>query len=73
MKLNGSKMYRIDRFLEYYNRLGSTQAEITKGVWVNAQPCPFYYGILTIGYWQEKRQKLKDAIAVFKGKAVAVT
>ena len=66
-------MYRIDKFLKYYDSLKDTQTEIEKGVWVNAQPLPFYYGLLTKGYWINKKQRKRDAKAVLKGTAIAVT
>jgi hypothetical protein len=66
-------MYRIDKFLEYYNSLRDVGVEIEPGVWVNAQPMPFYNGILTKDYWRERKQRRKDAKAVLRGKAVAVT
>jgi len=66
-------MYRIDEFLKYYNSLKDTQCQISPGVWVNAQPLPFYYGIFTKGFWKERKQRKKDAKAVLQGKAVAVT
>ena len=66
-------MFRIDKFLKYYDSLKDIQTQIVPGVWVNAQPLPFYYGILTKGYWRERKQRKKDAKAVLKGKAVAVT
>jgi DNA phosphorothioation-dependent restriction protein DptG len=66
-------MYRIDKFLEYYNSLYDCQTEIEKGTWVNAQPLPFYYGILTKEYWKERKQRKKDAKAILKGEAIAVT
>tara|TARA_Y100000310_G_scaffold311548_1_gene357931 strand:- start:16746 stop:16958 length:213 start_codon:yes stop_codon:yes gene_type:complete len=67
-------MYRIDKFLNYYhNSLKSCQCEIEKGVWVNARPLPFYYGVFTKGYWREWLQRRRDAKAVRQGKAIAVT
>ncbi len=66
-------MYRIDKFLEYYNSLKDNGCEIAPDVWVNAQPLPFYYGILTKEYWRERKQRKKDAKAVLKGEAIAVT
>jgi len=66
-------MYRIDKFLQYYNSLKDTQMEITKGVWVNARPLSFYHGFLTKGYWRERRLRKKDAKAIMQGKAIAVT
>ena len=66
-------MYRIDKFLEYYRSLGDTQVEIEPGVWVNARPLPFYNGILTKDYWRERKQRKKDAKAVMRGDAIAVT
>lgn len=66
-------MYRIDKFLEYYDSLKDTQCCYDGKVWVNARPLPFYYGILTRAYWQERKQRRKDAKAVLQGKAVAVT
>lgn len=66
-------MYRIDKFLEYYNSLKGCGMEISPGVWVHAQPLPFYYGILTREYWRERKQRKKDAKAVLKGEAIAVT
>ena len=66
-------MYRIDEFLRYYNSLKDTQMEIEKGVWVNAQPLSFPYGILTKEYWVEREKRKKDAKAVLKGDAIAVT
>ena len=65
-------MYRIDKFLKYYNSL-DVQTEIEHGVWVKAKPLPFYYGIFTRGYWKMKWGHLKDAIEVLKGKADVVT
>lgn len=66
-------MYRIDKFLEYYKKLDGESVELESGVWVNAQPLPFYYGILTKEYWRERKQRKKDAKAVLKGEAIAVT
>ena len=66
-------MYRIDKFLEYYNTLNDTQVEIAPGKWVNARSLPFYYGIFTKEYWKERKQRKKDAKAVLQGKAIAVT
>ena len=66
-------MYRIDKFLKYYDSLKGTQTEISPGVWVNAIPLPFYYGIFTKDYWIERKQRKKDAKAVLQGKAIAVT
>ena len=66
-------MYRIDKFLQYYNSLKDTQMEIEPGVWVNARPLPFFYGIFTKKYWEERRQRKKDAKAVLRGNAIAVT
>ena len=66
-------MYRIDKFLEYYSSLKDADVQIEEGVWVHAQPLPFYYGILQKGYWIERKQRRKDAKAVLKGKAIAVT
>jgi len=66
-------MYRIDKFLQYYNSLKDTQMKIETGVWVNAQPLPFSYGIFTKKYWEERKQRKKDAKAILKGKAIAVT
>ena len=66
-------MFRIDEFLKYYESLNDTQAQISPGVWVNARPLPFYYGILTKEYWKERKQRKKDAKAVLSGKAIAVT
>ena len=40
-------MYRIDEFLKYYNSLSDAGCQIDDGVWVNAQPLPFYNGIFT--------------------------
>ena len=64
---------RIDKFLKYYNGLEDCQTEIESGVWVNAQPLPFYSGILTKEYWRERKQRKKNAKLVLKGKAIAVT
>lgn len=61
-------MYRIDKFLRYYNSL-DCKMEIEPGVWVNAKPLPFYYGIFTKKYWKIKWGLLKDAKEVLKGKA----
>ena len=47
--------------------------EISSGVWVNSQPLPFYYGFFTKKYWQIRKQRKKDAKAVLKGEAIAVT
>jgi len=66
-------MYRIDKFCNYYHSLKDTQMEIEPGVWVNARPLPFYYGILTKEYWRIRKQRKKDAKAVMQGKAIAVT
>jgi len=66
-------MYRIDEFLRYYDSLADNQVEIKKGVWVNARPLPFYYGVLTKAYWKKRKQRKKDAKAVMKGDAIAVT
>jgi len=66
-------MYRIDKFLEYYSSLKGADVQIDEGVWVHAQPLPFYNGILTKDYWSERKQRKKDAKAVLKGKAIAVT
>jgi len=69
-------MYRIDKFLEYYDSLGDCQAEIEPGVWVNAQPLPYYNcigDIFTKIFWRERKQRKKDAKAVMKGEAIAVT
>ena len=66
-------MYRIDKFLEYYNSLKGNQRCFDGKVWVNARPVPFYPGILTKEYWKERRQRKKDAKAVLQGKAIAVT
>ena len=66
-------MYRIDKFLQYYNSLKDCKCEMAKGVWVNAKPLPFYYGVCTKGYWKERIKRLKDAYQVFRGKADAVT
>ena len=66
-------MYRIDKFLEYYNNLNGTNVEIEKGIWANAKPIPFYYGIFTKKYWKIFRSRLVDAWFVFRGKAEAIT
>ena len=66
-------MMRIDKFLRYYKSLEGTQIEIEKGIWVNAQPLPFLYGIFTKAFWRDRKQRKKDAKAVMQGKAVAVT
>ena len=66
-------MYRIDEFLEYYHSLNDAQMEIEKGVWVNSRPLPFYYGVLSKEFWAERKQRKKDAKAVLRGDAVAVT
>ena len=75
MSLGSKKiiMYRIDKFLQYYHSLKDTQVEIEPGIWVNARPLPFYYEIFTKEYWRERKQRKKDARAVMKGKAIAVT
>ena len=65
-------MYRIDKFLQFYNDL-QAQMEIEPGVWVKARPLPFYYGILTKEYWAQRKQRKKDANAVLKGEAIAIT
>jgi hypothetical protein len=65
-------MYRIDKFLEYYNSLSDCGVEIEEGVWVKGKPLPFYYGVLTREYWTVLKDRLKDAYQVFKGKADAV-
>jgi len=69
-------MYRIDKFLEYYNSLSDCQQEIESGVWVNARPLPYPNCIrdfFTKDYWSKRKQRRKDAKAVLKGKAIAVT
>lgn len=66
-------MFRIDKFIKYYNSLEGVDMEISKGVWVHAQPLSFSNGIFTKEYWKERKQRKKDAKAVLKGKAVAVT
>jgi hypothetical protein len=65
-------MYRVDEFLEYCTRPNRAKS-CYDGKWVNARPLPFYYGILTKGYWIERKKRMKDAKAVLQGKAVAVT
>ena len=72
-KKNGEIVFRIDKFLKYYDNLKDVQMEISKGVWVNARPLPFYNGILTKDFWRERKQRKKDAKAVMQGKAIAVT
>ena len=67
---------RIDRFLKYYKSLDGAQVEIESGVWVNAKPLPYYNCIgdlFTKIYWRERKQRKKDAKAVMKGEAIAVT
>ena len=69
-------MYRIDKFLEYYNSLKDTQCEIESGVWVNAQPLPYYNclgDLFTKEFWEKRRQRKKDAKAVLRGTAIAIT
>lgn len=66
-------MYRIDKFLKYYDSLKDTQVHISPGVWVNARPIQFENGLLTKEYWRERKQRKKDAKAVRQGKAIAVT
>ena len=66
-------MYRIDEFLKYYNSLNGTQQEIADGIWVNAKPLDFEPGILTKEYWIQRKNRKKDAKAVLKGDAIAVT
>ena len=66
-------MYRIDKFLKYYSSLKDCQCQIEPGIWVNARPLPFYYGVLTKEYWEERKQRKKGAKAVLKGEAIAVT
>lgn len=70
-------MYRIDEFLDYYNSLSYCQTSYKdkdgKTFWVNAKPLPFYYGILTIGYWKEMFKRLKDCKYVIQGRAEVVT
>ena len=66
-------MYRIDKFLNYYQSLNGTNVEIKKGIWVNAKPIPFYYGIFTKKYWKIFRSRLVDAWFVLRGKAEAIT
>lgn len=65
-------MYRIDKFLKYYESL-EVNMEIEPGIWVKARHLPFYHGILTKEYWIQRRQRKKDAKAVMEGKAIAVT
>ena len=50
-------MYRIDKFLKYYDSLKDTQSEIEPGIWVNSQPLPFYYGVLTKEFWKERKKE----------------
>jgi len=64
---------RIDKFLQYYKSLEGVGVEIEPGVWVNARPLPFYNGILTKEYWVQRKQRKKDAKAVMKGEAIAVS
>jgi len=69
-------MYRIDKFLRYYDSLKGDQNEIEEGVWVNALPLPYpncMCDLFTKRYWRERKQRRKDAKAVLQGKAVAVT
>ena len=66
-------MYRIDEFLKYYDSLKGVDTLISPGVWVHARPLPFYYGILSKSFWRERKQRKKDAKAVLKGEAIAVT
>ncbi len=66
-------MYRIDEFLKYYDSLKGNQTEISKGVWVNARPLPFYYGVFTKKFWRQRKYRKKDAKAVMRGKAIAIT
>lgn len=69
-------MYRIDKFLKYYDSLKGVDTEIDNGVWVHAQPLPYYNclgDLFTKRYWRERKQRKKDAKAVLKGKAIAVT
>jgi len=66
-------MYRIDNFLRYYDSLEGCDMQIGENVWVHDRPLPFYYGVLTKGYWLDLWHKFKDAKAVFRGKAIAVT
>jgi hypothetical protein len=66
-------MYRIDKFLQYYNSLKGVDMEISPGVWVHARPLPFYYSLFTKGFWRERKQRKKDARAVLRGEAIAVT
>lgn len=68
-------MYRIDKFLQYYDSLGrnNVSCQIDQDVWVHALPLPFYYGFFTKEYWIERKQRIEDARAVRNGRAVAVT
>ena len=66
-------MYRIDKFLKYYKSLEGCSQQISSGVWVNAKPLDYPHHILTKGYWEARKQRKKDAKAVLKGKAIAVT
>lgn len=66
-------MYRIDKFLEYYDSLKDVAMEIEPGKWVHARPLPFYPGPLTKESWRERKQRKKDAKAVMQGRAIAVT
>lgn len=68
-------MYRIDKFLEYYNSLSlnGVKTQISPGIWVNARPIQFCYGVFTKEFWRERKQRKKDAKAIMSGKAVAVT
>ena len=66
-------MFRIDKFLDYYQSLSGTQMQLENGRWVNARPLPFYPGFLTRDYWRIRRERRRDAKAVRQGKAIAVT
>ena len=66
-------MYRIDKFLEYYQSLSGSDMEIEKGIWVHSKPIPFYNGFLTKEYWKNLKDRLKGSFAVLRGKADAVT
>ena len=60
-------MYRIDKFLEYYNSLNGASTEIEKGIWVYAKPIPFYYGFFTKKYWPDfSEQDLDKALEEYR-------
>jgi len=66
-------IYRIDKFLKYYDSLKDNQMEIEKGIWVNAKPLPFCDGFLTKDFWKEIWSRIKNAWVIIRGNGDVVT